>query len=130
MEILIIEQTEDYSKFLKNLFADIGQCEVCNSFNDGILKLDQKFEEDQLYDIYLIDLELPDTSAIRLLSKIRGMEESINKEETFIILLSKNKYDSMVMDFFSRGNDIYIEKTEDKELWKDFLFKNGILHKS
>ncbi|MDR2940950.1 MAG: hypothetical protein LBV08_11655 [Clostridiales bacterium] len=130
MDILIIEQDEKYLLFLKGFMAKIGQVDYCSTFAAGMSKIDEKFSGGQLYDIYLIDLALPDNSAIRLLSKIRGLEDKNEKTGSIVVLMAKDKSESILLGFFSKEKDVFIEKTEDGDKLNRIFIKLGILHNS
>lgn len=110
--------------------AKIGQVDYCSTFAAGMSKIDEKFSGGQLYDIYLIDLALPDNSAIRLLSKIRGLEDKNEKTGSIVVLMAKDKSESILLGFFSKEKDVFIEKTEDGDKLNRIFIKLGILHNS
>ena len=101
MKILIIEDEMQIAQSIKNYFKTNGiQCEIAESYNLALSKIDSYD-----YDCVLLDLVLPDGEGFNILRELKIK----NKTDGVIIVSAKETLETRI-EAFNLGADDYVTK--------------------
>lgn len=112
IDVLYIEDNEDYVQFVRRAFNKIDTTLSCHAFKDGLDALNY-FESNQdkkkLAKLILLDVNLPGINGIELLKKIRSKPKL---KYTPVIMFSTSDNTSDVVNSYDNGANAYIVKPE------------------
>lgn len=104
VRVLHVEDNPEVAKMVKNMFLLQGWCvETCA---DGAVGL-QRLESETLYDLIILDKELPDIDGIDITRRVRQLE---HRKETPIVIFSANFDEKEAID---AGANLALKKPED-----------------
>lgn len=111
-KILVVEDVEMMRELLLSMLKDLGfsKMEVATDGEDAWLKLNEQFHETEPFELVISDLEMPNSSGIELLGKIRKNDRF--KHLPFIILTASADK-QLVMSAIRIGVSQYIIKPFD-----------------
>lgn len=127
MNILMVGKDKEVLLKFKTILGSVGNIETYNNFNQCKKNIDEYYSKKQSYDLAIIDMDMPESSGLQILKKIRSNEEKLKIKHVKIILLS-NENSSLLMDFFSFDQDIFMDKNINEEEVKKFLELNNIIY--
>lgn len=127
MNILMVGKDKEVLLKFKTILGSVGNIETYNNFNQCKKNIDEYYSKKQSYDLAIIDMDMPESSGLQILKKIRSNEEKLKIKHVKIILLS-NENSSLLMDFFSFDQDIFMDKNINEEEVKNFLELNNIIY--
>jgi two-component system response regulator len=112
IDVLYIEDNEDYVQFVRRAFNKIDTTLSCHAFKDGLDALNY-FESNQdkkkLAKLILLDVNLPGINGIELLKKIRSKPKL---KYTPVIMFSTSDNTSDVVNAYDNGANAYLVKPE------------------
>jgi two-component system, chemotaxis family, chemotaxis protein CheY len=112
---LIIEDTAVIFRIVQHILAEFGESDIAEDGLKAIKKVKLSMNENNYYDLILLDIMIPEINGLDVLSNIRNLEKihSDLKPAKIIILtsLSEPKYIKAGM---ARGCDSYLLKPVDK----------------
>ena len=115
--ILLVEDNKTNQVLIKILLKPLGlSCDICDNGLDAVNKIEQ---EEQDYDLILMDENMPVMNGIEATKKIR----SLGYTKVPIIAVTANALKGDMEKFLSIGMDDYISKPIDHEVFKNILNK-------
>jgi two-component system response regulator len=112
IDVLYVEDNEDYAQFVRRAFSKIDTTLSCHSFTDGIDALNY-FESNQdkqkCAKLILLDIDLPGISGIELLKKIRAKPKL---KYIPVIMFSTSDSTADVVSSYDNGANAYLVKPE------------------
>lgn len=127
MNILMVGKDKAILSKFKKALGSMGNFEIYKNFNQCKQSIDEYYLKNQSYDLAIIDLDMPESSGLQILRKIRENEERLGIEPIKIILLS-NENSVLLMNFFSFDKDVFMEKNTTEEDIKKYLQLNKIIY--
>ena len=112
IDVLYIEDNEDYVQFVRRAFNKIDTSLSCHSFKDGLDALDyfeNNTDKKKLAKLILLDVNLPGINGIELLKKIRSKPKL---KYTPVIMFSTSDNTSDVVNAYDNGANAYLVKPE------------------
>lgn len=113
-KFLVVDDSETMRQLLIETLKDIAKCDEAE---DGIIafkKYNESLDTNELYDLILLDIAMPNMDGIKLLTLIREQEEFSNMEakiKTPIFIVSA--YPNQKKKAFGCGCDEYFVKPID-----------------
>ena len=106
VHVLVVEDNRVNQIVAKNLLEEAGwTCDVVNNGNEACETV-----RNQLYDIILMDCQMPEMDGYEATDLIRNWEREHNKKRTPIIALTANATKEDVKKCFDSGMDAYCSK--------------------
>jgi two-component system, chemotaxis family, chemotaxis protein CheY len=127
MKILIVDDDPASLKVLSLFMRPYGKVEISAYAKDALAVADHAFIEKSPFDLYMIDIMMPEINGHELLNEIRGMEKhyAVNPPGK-ILMVSALSDTENIMKAFSAKCDAYIIKPVRMEKLEDELSKIGI----
>jgi two-component system response regulator PilR (NtrC family) len=110
--ILIVDDDEKIRQLLSDILRQAGYSVKC--FENGKQAIDASYEE--LFNLALIDIQLPDMEGTELLTKLRKTEPEVIK----IIVTGHASLDNSI-EAANKGVDGYIQKPFDPKKLKEMI---------
>jgi DNA-binding response OmpR family regulator len=107
LEILLLEDDELFSLSLIDYLEEFGEFQITHA-NTSTKLLEYTYEN--RYDLYLLDINLPDISGLELLKELRACSD-----ETPAIFLTSYKDKETLTDAFTSGADDFLTKPFDMD---------------
>lgn len=121
--IMVVDDFSFYRDFIKQFLVNYGHrgiiIEAVNN-RDAIEKINKVYNDQQVIDIIIADLHLPDGNSTILIDKIR--KNDILKSIPILLLTTEDKTNSIV-DALNFGFNDYCFKPIDQDLMLDKLVK-------
>ncbi|WXR62199.1 response regulator [Peptostreptococcaceae bacterium AGR-M142] len=116
MRILIVEDEYVSRKFLYKFMQDYGECDVTVNGKEAIEAFIISLEDENPYDLILLDIMMPEIDGMKVLKTIRLMERDrgiIGDERVKIIMTTALNESENVMEAFDEGCEAYAAKPLD-----------------
>ena len=130
MRILLAEDDFVTRKFMMNFLAKYGDCDVTVDGMEAIDAFMMALEEDEPYDLVVLDIMMPVMDGYQALSGIRNIEKErgIDKEHGVKIIMATALNDEKnVKMAFDLGCTIYSGKPIDQDRFEQALKKLGMI---
>jgi len=130
MKILIVEDDQVSSLFLKKTLSEYGDCDITI---DGMETLEAyliSMQEDMPYDLICLDIMIPKINGVKVLKSIRELERKkrIRKNKCVkVMVITALAETEFVSDSLNEGYDVYLEKPIDKKKIQEAMSKLGVL---
>ena len=127
MKIMIIDDDAASLKVLALLMRKYGDITTASNGPASREIINKSFETEEYFDLFLIDIMMPEINGHELLEEIRSNEEKIKKENpSKIVMVSALSDADNIMQAFENKCDAYIVKPVRKEKLVDELAKLNI----
>jgi CheY-like chemotaxis protein len=112
--ILIVDDNFENRQLLAEILREVAECDFAATGKEAIDAYNLSLQKHNPYSLILLDLELPGTSGLDILEKIRESEKNagIPLGEGIIIMIV-TAYEKRFLEAFNRGCDDYILKPID-----------------
>ncbi|MBE5857608.1 MAG: response regulator [Lachnospiraceae bacterium] len=130
MRILLAEDDFVTRKFMMNFLAKYGDCDVTVDGMEAIDAFMMALEEDEPYDLVVLDIMMPVMDGYQALSGIRNIEKErgIDKEHGVKIIMATALNDEKnVKMAFDLGCTVYSGKPIDQDRFEQGLKKLGLI---
>ena len=130
MRILLAEDDFVTRKFMMNFLAKYGDCDVTVDGMEAIDAFMMALEEDEPYDLVVLDIMMPVMDGYQALSGIRNIEKErgIDKEHGVKIIMATALNDEKnVKMAFDLGCTVYSGKPIDQDRFEKGLKKLGLI---
>ena len=130
MRILLAEDDFVTRKFMMNFLARYGDCDVTVDGMEAIDAFMMALEEDEPYDLVVLDIMMPVMDGYQALSGIRNIEKErgIDKEHGVKIIMATALNDEKnVKMAFDLGCTVYSGKPIDQDRFEQGLKKLGLI---
>lgn len=122
-KVLIVDDLTFYASLMEQTLMRRGfegKIYIANSLKGAADRIQQSLESDEIIDLLITDLHLPDGLGTRLVKKIRKTKVL---ENMAILLVTTNEESKTVVEAFEAGIDNYLFKPlEDAKLFEKILF--------
>ncbi len=127
MKILIIDDDAASLKVLALFMKRFGDIATASNGPAALELIKNSFAEKKYFDLFMIDIMMPEINGHELLQRIRTNEHDIQKESpSRIIMVSALSDADNIMQAFKNNCDAYIVKPVRKEKLIDELAKLNI----
>jgi HD-like signal output (HDOD) protein/DNA-binding NarL/FixJ family response regulator len=129
MRILIIDDEMVSRTKLELIMEYFGDCEALDSGDDALAVFYEAHQENDPFDLIMLDINLPGMDGIQLLSAIRQAEKELDIEQSRqakILMTSSYRDKKRIIASVQSGCDDYIGKPFNLELIRYRLDKLGI----
>lgn len=116
MRILIVEDEYVSRRFLYKFMKEYGECDVTVNGKEAIEAFIISLEDENPYDLILLDIMMPEIDGMKVLKTIRLMERDrgiIGDERVKIIMTTALNESENVMEAFDEGCEAYAAKPLD-----------------
>ncbi len=116
MRILIVEDEYVSRRFLYKFMKEYGECDVTVNGKEAIEAFIISLEDENPYDLILLDIMMPEIDGMKVLKTIRLMEKDrgiIGDERVKIIMTTALNESENVMEAFDEGCEAYAAKPLD-----------------
>ncbi|MCT4583303.1 MAG: response regulator [Peptostreptococcaceae bacterium] len=116
MRILIVEDEYVSRRFLYKFMKEYGECDVTVNGKEAIEAFIISLEDENPYDLILLDIMMPEIDGMKVLKTIRLMERDrgiIGHERVKIIMTTALNESENVMEAFDEGCEAYAAKPLD-----------------
>jgi len=130
MRILLAEDDFVTRKFMMNFLAKYGDCDVTVDGMEAIDAFMMALEEDEPYDLVVLDIMMPVMDGYQALAGIRNLEKEkgISKENAVkIIMATALNEEKNVKMAFDLGCTVYSGKPIDQDRFEQGLRKLGLI---
>lgn len=130
MRILLAEDDFVTRKFMMNFLAKYGDCDVTVDGMEAIDAFMMALEENEPYDLVVLDIMMPVMDGYQALSGIRNIEKErgIDKEHGVKIIMATALNDEKnVKMAFDLGCTVYSGKPIDQDRFEQGLRKLGLI---
>ena len=118
MRILIVEDDFGSRRFLQMLLQDYARCDVVVDGNEAVEAFRMAWEENDPYQLVLLDIMMPNMDGQTALKEIRGVEEQIGVREgdaaKVIMTTALEDPKNVVEAYYQGGADSYLVKPIDR----------------
>lgn len=122
-KVLIVDDLTFYASLMEQTLMKRGfegKIHIANNLKGAADKIQQCLENDEIIDLLITDLHLPDGLGTRLVKKIRKTKVL---ENMAILLVTTNEESKTVVEAFEAGIDNYLFKPlDDAKLFEKILF--------
>ena len=129
MRFLVVEDDFGSRRLLQVLLAQYGQCDVVVDGNEAIEAFRLAWEENEPYDVILLDIMMPNLDGQEALRTIRSVEREIgiatDDEVKVIMTTALEDPKNVVEAFYEGGATSYLVKPISKEKLRVELEKFG-----
>ncbi|MFP4643005.1 MAG: response regulator [Spirochaetales bacterium] len=129
MRFLVVEDDFGSRRLLQVLLAQYGQCDVVVDGNEAIEAFRLAWEENDPYELILLDIMMPNLDGQEALRQIRSVEREIgvaaDDEVKVIMTTALEDPKNVVEAFYEGGATSYLVKPIDKEKLRVELEKFG-----
>jgi two-component system, chemotaxis family, chemotaxis protein CheY len=130
MKILIVDDDSASLKVLSLLMKSYGKTDTCTYARDALQKTEQAFSDGVPFELFMIDIMMPEINGHELLAEIRNLEKEHNvKKPANIIMVSALSDTENIMNAFNAKCDAYIIKPIRKDKLEQELSRIGIKKK-
>ena len=129
MRTLIVEDEMVSRTKLELIMENFGDCKTLEHGDDALAVFYEAHQEEDPFNLILLDINLPGIDGIQLLSAIRKAEKELNIEkprQAKILMTSSYRNKERIVASVQSGCDDYIGKPFDLDLVRDKLDKLGI----
>lgn len=129
MRILIIDDDMVSRTKLELIMEYFGDCKTLEHGDDALAVFHEAHQEDDPFNLIMLDINLPGMDGIQVLSAIRNAENELNIEESRqakILMTSSYRDKNRIVASVQSGCDDYIGKPFDLDLIRNKLDKLGI----
>ena len=130
MRILLAEDDFVTRKFMMNFLAKYGDCDVTVDGMEAIDAFMMALEEDEPYDLVVLDIMMPVMDGYQSLSGIRNIEKERgidNEHGVKIIMATALNDEKNVKMAFDLGCTVYSGKPIDQDRFEQGLKKLGLI---
>lgn len=129
MKILIVDDDPVAQLLIKEALSPLGQIDICNNGEEGLLAFDYAHETDQPYDLIILDIMMPVMDGMETLQAIRDrelqMETSLTKNVMIIVLSVKDEMRN-VLECMAMGANDFLSKPIRPAALLDILEADGV----
>jgi len=129
MKTLIIEDELVSRTKLELIMEYFGECKTLDHGGEALAVFHEAHQEDDPFDLIMLDINLPGMDGIQLLSAIRSAEKKLNidmSRRAKILMTSSYRDKARIVASVQCGCDDYIGKPFNLDLIRDKLGKLGI----
>lgn len=130
MRVLIVEDEYVSRKFLYKFMQDYGECDVTVNGKEAIEAFIMSLEDENPYDLILLDIMMPEIDGMKVLKTIRLMEKDrglIGNERVKIIMTTALNESENVMEAFDEGCEAYAAKPLDTKKLVNVMKKLNLI---
>lgn len=130
MRILLAEDDFVTRKFMMNFLAKYGDCDVTVDGMEAIDAFMMALEEDEPYDLIVLDIMMPVMDGYQALAGIRNIEKErgVEKDKAVKIIMATALNDEKnVKMAFDLGCTVYSGKPIDQDRFEQGLRKLGLI---
>ncbi|MBF0423953.1 MAG: response regulator [Magnetococcales bacterium] len=113
MKALIVDDLHESRILLHNILRPFGDCDAVDNGRDAIEMFRMAFEQEEAYDLVLLDLTMPEMDGMEVLQAMRSLEQELGVDpniQTIIIIVSAVDALSEIETCFRIGASDYINK--------------------
>ena len=119
LKILVVEDNKSNQLFMTMLLDTMDiECDIANDGLEGI-----EYFKDNMYDIILMDENMPNMNGIVATQEIRKLEKEESLDHTPIVAVTANALEGDREKFLSAGMDEYLTKPVNKKILMNTLSK-------
>ncbi|MGM0508501.1 MAG: response regulator [Fusobacteriota bacterium] len=114
MRILIAEDNHISAMIIEKFLSEHGDCDVAYNGKEAVDLYKKSLEENEYYDLVILDIMMPIMNGQKALKKIREIEKNVDHKSTIVMLtaLDDNKNIKEALEY---GCDSYFNKPIKKE---------------
>ena len=115
-KVLIVDDSQTMRSFLEEILRDRAKCDSVHNGQEALKAYIKAIEENDHYDLILLDLSMPDIHGLEVLNIIREKEREANIPSGYgvpVIIITSN--DKLSKQAFEQGCDDYIVKPVNAE---------------
>lgn len=130
MRILIVEDDEVSSVFLRKTFSKYGECDITVDGMEALEAYLMALQEDLPYDLICLDIMIPKVNGVKVLKSIREMERKkrVRKNKRVkVIVITALAETQFLNDSLTEGYDIYVAKPVDKKKLDEAMKNVGLI---
>lgn len=129
MKILIVDDDPVAQILIKEALLPLGQSDICNNGEEGLLAFDYAHEIGEPYDLVILDIMMPVMDGMETLQAIRDrelqMEQTLSKNVLIIVLSVKDEMRNVLQCMAMGAND-FLSKPIKPAALLDVLEKAGL----
>lgn len=131
MRVLIVEDDFGSRRFLQMLLQEHARCDVVVDGQEAIEAFRMAWEENDPYDLILLDIMMPNVDGQTALKEIRGIEKQIGVIDTdaskVIMTTALEDPKNVVEAYYQGGADSYLVKPIDRSKLFQIIGELGLL---
>ncbi len=113
MKILIVDDDPVAQIMIKEMLSPLGECDICNNGEEGLLAFEYAHEMGQPYDLVILDIMMPVMDGMETLQAIRDkelqMEDTLSGNVLIIVLSVKDEMRN-VLQCMAMGASDFLSK--------------------
>ena len=131
MKCLIVDDEVFCREFVATLLRDVGQCDQAAEGNAALAKYTRALEEDEPYDLVILDIMMPGLSGHDTAKAIRSLESErkSGKKVNIIMLTALNSANDAMESFCEAQSAAYLVKPVSKDGLFNVIAKLGLIKK-
>jgi len=129
MRILIVDDCGDFRSLLVNFLSPLGRCDIAEDGQKAVQAVQMACDENDLYDLILLDILMPKMDGHEALNAIRKIENDRfheHQDGAKILMVTAMSHVREVMRAFRGQCDGYLVKPFDKQALYEQLEKLDI----
>lgn len=131
MRTLIVEDSRSMQEHLRTIMEPYGRVVSVPDGRQAVNAFIRSLEDRKLFDLILMDIEMPVLDGHKALSMIRRMEEQrLGDIQTKVVMVSSlSDYENILKAQFEERADAYLTKPFEPEMLLEILRNHGLIDK-
>ncbi len=131
MRTLIVEDSRSMQELLREIVAPFGRVVQVPDGRQAVNAFIRSLEDKKLFDLILMDIEMPILDGHKALGMIRRMEEQrLGGIQTKVVMVSSlADYENILKAQFEERADAYLTKPFEPEMLLEILRNHGLIDK-
>ena len=130
MKILIADDQFENRKLLRDLLKSVGSCDMVDNGRAALELFTADLEDDDPYDLVLLDIIMPGMDGQKALNRIRAKEKELATGAPEAVIFMVTSMDSSLQAmqaYFKGGSNDYLNKPITREVLFDKLREHSLL---
>lgn len=130
MRVLIVDDDYTSRRILQRLLVSFGEAYVAVDGEEAVRAFTLAWQDQEAFDLVLMDIQMPKLGGIEALKRIRGVESKLGvgaDERVKVLMVSSQAEREVVMQSLEVGADWYLVKPIDKAKLMEELGKLGLI---
>lgn len=132
MRFLIVEDDFTSRKFLQNMLAPFGECDIAVNGVEAVEAFKTALDSNVSYDLVCLDIMMPEMDGHEALRAMRSIEReraiAPAQEVPVVMTTALDDPKNVVEAYYKGGATSYVPKPIDRQLFLQLLRNLGVLH--
>ncbi|AAS97242.1 response regulator [Nitratidesulfovibrio vulgaris] len=132
MRFLIVEDDFTSRKFLQNMLAPFGECDIAVNGVEAVEAFKTALDSSVPYDLVCLDIMMPEMDGHEALRAMRSIERERDvapaQEVPVVMTTALDDPKNVVEAYYKGGATSYVPKPIDRQLFLQLLRNLGVLH--